>query len=281
MHPIAPRMQPTGSQILESASSGDRQQQRGDRRDQRIAHRQRDVERSGLARAQPVACHAQHQTGDDVDEQDQQRGDRIALHELAGTIHRPVEIGLGRDLAAACLGFLGGHQPCGEVGIDRHLLARQGVEGEARGHFGHAARTLGHHHHVDDRQDDEHDQPDREIAADQEFAEGLDHLARRRAALVPVEQYDAGRCDVQCEAHQRGEQQDRGEGREVERLLRIHRRHQDRDRQRDIEHEEQVEHQRRDRHDHKQDDRENPGGKRKRGRDEGRQLHRPSAANLE
>ncbi len=65
----------------------------------------------------------QHETGDDVDQQDQQCSNRIALHEFAGTVHRPVEIGLGGDFAAASLGFVGGEQTCSQIGVDRHLFA--------------------------------------------------------------------------------------------------------------------------------------------------------------
>jgi hypothetical protein len=54
-----------------------------------------------------------------------------------------------------------------------------------RADFRNAARALGDDHEVDDHQDHEHEQPDREIAADQEGAKGLDHMARRRPASCP------------------------------------------------------------------------------------------------
>ncbi len=224
--------------------------------------------------------HPEHQPGDDVDEQDQQRRNRIALHELAGAIHRTVEIGLGGDFAAARLGLVRGEQAGRKIGVDRHLLARERVEGEARRDFGDAARALGDHHQIDDHQDQEHKDADGEIAADQESAEGLDDHARSRLALVAVEQHDSRRGDVERQTQQRGKQQDRGEGREIERLLRIHRRHQHRDRQRDIEHEEQVEQDDRDRHHHQQDDRENADRKGERRAEDLARAHRPNAFNL-
>ena len=229
-----------------------------------------------------MADHAQHEAGDDVDPQDQQRGDRIALHELAGAVHRAIEVGLGRHLAAAGLGLVGGQQAGGKIGVDRHLLARQGIEREARRDFRNASRALGDHHHVDDHQDHEDEQPDREVAADQEGAEGLDHMAGGRPALVPVDQHDAGRGDVERQAQQRGEQQDRGERAEIERLFGIHRRHQDRHRQRDVEHEEQVEQQRRGRHHHQADQRQDPGRQSQGGRlDAGENaVHSPNALSL-
>ena len=39
-----------------------------------------------------------------------------------------------------------------EIGVDRHLLARHGVEVEARRHFGDAAGALGDDDEVDDHQ---------------------------------------------------------------------------------------------------------------------------------
>ena len=52
-----------------------------------------------------------------------------------------------------------------EIGVDRHLLAGHGVEGEARRDFGDAARALGDDDEVHDHQDDEDDDADDEVAA--------------------------------------------------------------------------------------------------------------------
>src|SRR6266508_4344640 len=56
-----------------------------------------------------------------------------------------------------------------EIGVDRHLLTRHGVEVEARGDLGDAAGALGDHHEIHDHQDREHDDPDHEIAAHDEI----------------------------------------------------------------------------------------------------------------
>jgi hypothetical protein len=55
------------------------------------------------------------------------------------------------------LGFVLVDQAGRQVGVDRHLLAGHGVEGEARRDFGDAARTLGDDDEVHDDQDDEDD----------------------------------------------------------------------------------------------------------------------------
>ena len=73
-----------------------------------------------------------------------------------------------------------------------------------------ALGALGDDDEVDDDEDREHDQADREVAADQEVAERLDHLARRAGAGVAVEQHDAGRGDVERQPQQRRQQDTAG-----------------------------------------------------------------------
>jgi hypothetical protein len=73
-----------------------------------------------------------------------------------------------------------------QVGVDRHLLAGHGVEGEAGRDFGDAARALGDDDEVHDHQDREDDDADDEVAAHHEVAEGLDDVAGGVRALVAV-----------------------------------------------------------------------------------------------
>ena len=107
------------------------------------------------------------EAANDVDEQDQDAGDGVAAHELAGTVHGAEEVGfLGHFLAPlAGLGFA--DQAGVEVGVDRHLLARHRVKREARGDFGDPAGAFGDHNEVDDGQNHEADDADSHVAADQ------------------------------------------------------------------------------------------------------------------
>ena len=57
-----------------------------------------------------------------------------------------------------------------EIGVDRHLLAGNGVEGEARADFGDTRRALGDDEEIDRDQDEEDDDADDEIAAHDETA---------------------------------------------------------------------------------------------------------------
>ena len=75
--------------------------------------------------------HADEQSADHIDEDDDQARDRVALHELHGAVHRAIELAFPLQLAPALargglVDLAGVH-----VGVDRHLLARQRVKGEA------------------------------------------------------------------------------------------------------------------------------------------------------
>src|SRR3546814_6564374 len=70
------------------------------------------------------------------------------------------------------------------IGVDRHLLARQSVKGEASRHFGHTPGALGDDHQVDDHQDGENEDADDIIAADQEITERFNDVPRSAGAII-------------------------------------------------------------------------------------------------
>jgi hypothetical protein len=196
-----------------------------------------------------VAHDTDRQATEDIDDHDQNASRGVAAHELAGTVHRAVEIRLGAHLDAAAAGFVLVDQASVQIGIDGHLLAGHRVEGEARADFGDAARTLGHHHEIDDREDGEHDDADRIVAADHELAEGLDHMSGGARALVAVQQHHAGRGDVERQPQQCGQQQYGREHRKVERPRHVDHCHRHQHRDGDVEGEQHVERYRRQRQD--------------------------------
>ena len=232
----------------------DGQQQGGDLRDEAVAHAQQAVGVGGVGDRQVALGDADGEAADEVDGGDDDGGDGVAPDELGGPVHGPVEVGLVGDLLAAALGLLLVDEPRVQVGVDRHLLAGHGVEGEAGRHLGHAARTRGDHHELDDDEDEEHHQPDDEIAAHDEVAEAVDHRAG-----VAVEQDEPGGGDVEGQAEQRGDQQDGGEDREVERLLHVHGHEQHDHGARDVQADEDVEQEGRQRHDEHHDDGDDGG----------------------
>ena len=143
--------------------------------------------------------------------------DGVALDELGAAVHRAVEVGLGGDVGAALAGLGLVDQAGVEVGVDRHLLAGHGVEGEPGADLGDPLGALGDHDELDDDQDQEDHQADDQVAADHEAAERVDHLAG-----VAVAQHQPGGADVEREPEQGGDQQQRREDREVERPLDEH-----------------------------------------------------------
>jgi len=198
----------------------------------------------GFAEGEALLGHADDDAADDVDEDDKKTRDRVAAHEFRRTVHGAEEAAFVLQRLAALFCHLLVDQAGGEIGVDRHLLARHGVEVEAGGDFRDAPRTLGDDDEVHDHEDREDDNPNHEIAAHHEIAERLDDVAGSRGALVSVRQDQSRRCKVERQPQHRRDQQDGRERREFQRRLDEQRRHQDQDRQRDRDRQEQVEHDR-------------------------------------
>ncbi len=101
---------------------------------------------------------------ENVDGGDDEARNRIAADEFRGAVHRAEERAFLFQLAAAALRLLLIDDAGGQVRIDRHLLAGNGVEGKACADFSDTRRTLGDDDEVDGDQDQEDDQTDNEIA---------------------------------------------------------------------------------------------------------------------
>ena len=162
--------------------------------------------------------------------------------------------------AAARLLFV--DQPGRQIGVDRHLLARHGVEVEARGDFGDAAGTLGDDHEIHDHQDGEDDDADDEIAAHHEIAERLDDVAGGVGAFVAVRENEAGGGEVERQPQHGRDQQHGRERGEFERRMDEQRRHQDQHRDDDRNGEREIEQDRRQRQDQDDEDGEHADGER-------------------
>ena len=121
-------------------------------------------------------------------------------------------------------------RPGRQVGVDRHLLAGHGVEREAGGDLGDAARALGDHDEVHDHQDAEHDHADDDVALHDEAAERLDHVPGGVGPPMALAQDQPGRGEVQRQPQHGGDQEHGREGAELERPLDEQRGQQDQDR---------------------------------------------------
>jgi len=186
--------------------------------------------------------HAHGNAADQVDHQDEEGGDGVAAHELGSTVHGAVEIRFARDLGARAARFLLADGTAAEVGVDGKLLARHGVQREARRHLGNAAGAARDDDEIDDDQDHEHHQAHGVVAGDKEIAEGFDHLAGRISSGMALNENDAGGRDVEREPHQRGHQQHGGKHGEVQRPAGAQAHQQHDHRQGDVEREQHVEH---------------------------------------
>ncbi len=167
---------------------------------------------------------------ENIDRGDDQAGDRIAAYELRGTVHRTEERAFLLQLAAAALRFLFIDDAGGQIRIDRHLLAGNGIQCEARADFGDTGGTLGDNDEVDGDQDQKDDQTDHEVAGHDEAGEARNHAARRRRPLVAVRKDDTRRRNVQRQANHGRDQQHGWKRREIQRTLDPERHHEDEDR---------------------------------------------------
>ncbi len=178
---------------------GDGEQQRRDLGDQTVTYRQQGVDLGRFAEAQLMLHHADDEAAQDVDEEDHDPRHRIPFHEFRGTVHGAVEVGFLSHVLTTLLGLFLIDEAGVQIRVDGHLFAGHGIQGEACTHLGDPARTLGDHHEVDDHQDHEDDDADRVVAADHHVAEGLDHVASRRTAVVAFQQHHPGGGDVEGE----------------------------------------------------------------------------------
>ena len=154
-----------------------------------------------------MAQHADGKPADDVDDGDDEGRDRVAAHEFRRAIHRAVEGAFLLELTASFARHLLLDQPRREIGVDRHLLARHGVEAEAGGDLGDAAGALGDDHEINHQQDREQDHADQHVPAHQQSTEGGHHMAGGQHALAAVLQDQPGGGDVERQAEQGREQQ--------------------------------------------------------------------------
>ncbi len=201
-----------GSAARHEQARSERNDQRRDLGDQTVTDGKLDEDVGSLADRHVMAQITDDDPAEDVDGGDDQAGDRIAADELRGTVHGTEERALLLQLATAMLRFLLVDQAGRKVGVDRHLLAGDGIEGEARADFGDTRRTLGDDDEVHRDQNEEDDQTDDEIAGHDETGEAGDDAAGSAVAFMTMGKDDARRCDVQRQANHGRNQKNRRKG---------------------------------------------------------------------
>ncbi len=185
---------------------GERNDERRNLRHQSVAHRQFGEDVGRRRDVQAVAADPDHDPAEDIDREDDQTRDGVAAHEFRRAVHRAEERAFLFQLATAALRFLFIDQPGRKVGVDRHLLARNRVEGEAGADFRDTGRALGDDEKIDGDQDDEDDEANDEIAVHHQPGKAADDIAGRGHALRAMTEDQACRRDFQRQAQQGGDE---------------------------------------------------------------------------
>ena len=177
----------TGNAGLGHHQAGRRRYDQGrDLRYQAIADRQAGIKVGRFGERKILLDDTDDHAGDDVDEGNQDAGDGGAADKLGGAVHGPEEGAFVFQVPAPGPGFILVDEAGRQVGVDGHLLAGHGVQGEPGRNLGDTAGTLGDDDEVDEHQDGENDDTDDKVVAHDEAAEGLDDLSGGVGTFVAV-----------------------------------------------------------------------------------------------
>ncbi len=204
--------------------------------------------------------HPDHDAADEIERDDDECGNRIALDEFSGAVHRSVKIRFALHQFAFGTRAFGIEDAGVNVGVDRHLFSRHSVQRKAGGDFSHPLRTRGDDDELNCDQNCEYDQADDEISPHDEFSEGRDDRTGS-SGLVALRE-DEPRCrNIERKAKQRCDEQRRSERRELQRLFDRYAQQQNQRRSANIDAQQRIEQQRRQRHDQDRNDAQQHGGK--------------------
>ena len=216
-------------------------------RNQAITNGQQRVARERLGETHTPLRHADGKTTDDINHGDDHRRHGIASNKLRSTVHGSVKVGLLLHLTPAGSRLLFINDPCAQLGIDGHLLARHGVQGKPGCHFSDAASALGDDHEVDDHQDGEDDDANHVIATDNKVTKGLDNMS----GITGDEDQPSGR-HIEGQSEQGDEEQQRRKHGELRRIFSVKDDQQDEQRRSDADRQEEIQQQRRHRQNEQQ-----------------------------
>ncbi len=155
----------------------DGDQQRWNLRDQRIADRQDRIAFERFVERQSALSHADTDAGRQIDDHDRETGDRVALDESHGAVHRAMHPAFSRQFFTQILRCLRTREARPQIRVDRHLPSRNRIERKAGTDLRHTLRALGDDQKLNDGNDRKDDQADREIVAGHEAAECVDDAA--------------------------------------------------------------------------------------------------------
>jgi hypothetical protein len=116
---------------------------------------------------------AAHAIGDEDD--DARNG--IPLDEFHSAVHRAEELRFARQQCATATGLVGIDMASSQFGVDGHLLAGHGVQGEPRADLRHARRAFRNHDELNRGENEEHNDTHDKIAGHHETTESVNDLA--------------------------------------------------------------------------------------------------------
>ena len=195
---------------------------------------------------------------DHVDCDDEDAYPDVARYELRGSVHCPVEVNLPLKIVLLAGRLLLGKGSRVVLGLDRHLLAGQRVQGEARRHLGDSGCTLRDDDKLNCDDDDEYDEPDDQsfgaLRANHEAGKGANDPP---AKVLPLREDEPRRADVEGKPKDRCHEKQRGKDREIQRVLGVENDEYDEEREHQVEGKQDVKKngwQRDDHHHHDDDD---------------------------
>jgi len=101
------------------------------------------------------------------------------------------------------------------------LLSGHGIQGKSSGHLRNSSGAFGHHYKINNHQNGKDHKADSVISTDDKFAEGLDHMASRIGAGMPLQQHNPGGGHIQRQSQQGRYQKYCREGSEFKRFSSI------------------------------------------------------------
>ena len=163
---------PVDATRVTSMPDADRDEQRRNLRDEARADREQRVRLHRLAGRHARAADADHEAADQVDDDDHDRRDRVALDEPHRAVHRAVELRLALEVRrAACARSR--HRSRRVRSSASIAICLPGIASSANraDDLGDALGTARHDDQLHDRDHREHDEPDDEAAGDDRRAE--------------------------------------------------------------------------------------------------------------
>jgi hypothetical protein len=192
-------------------------QQGRDLRHHAFADGQDRVGVHGTGQVHVLHQHADGQATQQVDDDDHDARDGVALDELHRAVQAAVQLAFHLQRAATAARFVLVDEAGAQVRIDGQLLARHGVQREAGRDLGHPLGAFGDDDELDHGDDQEHHQAHHEVAAGHQLAEGGNDVP-----TIGVQQDHARGGNGQRKPEQRGHQQHARKDRKLQRAGDVH-----------------------------------------------------------